>query len=720
VDQHALSPTTTAKTLASGYLFRFKRERQLTRENRLLRERVAELETAQTADAKLVTDSTVATEMQVEKMVQEHTAILEKLNGEISDLHTSTGKLTTQLLHLTEQEHKTFKVQNAVRSAHAAAKASLVAQLAEAEMLLEEELIKGSPLQDNASCQTELQPFSQDGGCQTEPEEQPPFAAEANEIIAAEEDENQIELASSKQGLDVNNNAGEEAAECHHLDTPNQTASPAPAPTPAPFNASTIGDWVDELDVTTNAGNLNATSIRSMYTQCMADISTSCAVDELRGVGRLIRQLIQRRLFSKEDFADLQAEYQCKMNELRNPGAAAPIMFVSEEIAETDTEDMRQLKHVIVSVKSELIKTKSTVARQSWQTEKLKLYCKERDKFILALLQSPEKLDSRQILLNQFLNRPSLGGEVDGLHFESPPTPTGHLGPSPATPFAVGKHGERNAALVDFVRDKEPPFGKGSHRMQMLQLATVSRTSHPMSEAVERLAASTSASMEQQEKKETTEKSKRVNKVTRVDNDKGCLWNVRPRGRKGRKPVTLPAKPVSTKDAVLFGEMQPASSASGGGGESTSPTEVVAAASSGEVEITSATTVDDALNTSLYNPTYRVDTPTKDSHCAACDNKVYVVEKMVVDNHAYHKSCFKCSHCNMQINAGTYKALSGKLFCKPHFHQMVKRAGNYDGGGFGVCSPARLKLPKGNIPLPSAEDPTTTNDGNAVSHLVFD
>lgn len=75
------------------------------------------------------------------------------------------------------------------------------------------------------------------------------------------------------------------------------------------FNASTIGDWVDMNDVTTFAGDLNKTSIRSMYTQCMADISTARKVDDLRGVGRLIRALIKRRLFSKDDFASLQNEY---------------------------------------------------------------------------------------------------------------------------------------------------------------------------------------------------------------------------------------------------------------------------------------------------------------------------------------------------------------------------------------------------------------------------
>ena len=37
-------------------------------------------------------------------------------------------------------------------------------------------------------------------------------------------------------------------------------------------------------------------------------------------------------------------------------------------------------------MREDIIKTKAIVARQSWSLEKLKLYCKNRDKFILTLL----------------------------------------------------------------------------------------------------------------------------------------------------------------------------------------------------------------------------------------------------------------------------------------------------------------------------------------------
>jgi len=58
------------------------------------------------------------------------------------------------------------------------------------------------------------------------------------------------------------------------------------------------------------------------------------------------------------------------------------------------------------------------------------------------------------------------------------------------------------------------------------------------------------------------------------------------------------------------------------------------------------------------------------------------MEKMVADNVVYHKSCFRCTHCNRVLSLGNYTAngVSKLPYCKPHFLQLFKEKGNYDEG----------------------------------------
>lgn len=42
--------------------------------------------------------------------------------------------------------------------------------------------------------------------------------------------------------------------------------------------------------------------------------------------------------------------------------------------------------------------------------------------------------------------------------------------------------------------------------------------------------------------------------------------------------------------------------------------------------------------------------------------------------------CFKCKQCNKTLSLGTFAAVSGALFCKPHFKQLFRLKGNYDEG----------------------------------------
>ena len=63
--------------------------------------------------------------------------------------------------------------------------------------------------------------------------------------------------------------------------------------------------------------------------------------------------------------------------------------------------------------------------------------------------------------------------------------------------------------------------------------------------------------------------------------------------------------------------------------------------------------------------------------------QVYPMEQLVADGLFFHKGCFTCQECKKPIGLGSYAALQGKIYCKPHFKQLFKLKGNYD-EGFGA------------------------------------
>ncbi|RVW60846.1 LIM domain-containing protein WLIM2b [Vitis vinifera] len=64
--------------------------------------------------------------------------------------------------------------------------------------------------------------------------------------------------------------------------------------------------------------------------------------------------------------------------------------------------------------------------------------------------------------------------------------------------------------------------------------------------------------------------------------------------------------------------------------------------------------------------------------CKACLKTVYPVEQLSADGVVYHKSCFKCSHCNGTLKLSNYSSMEGVLYCKPHFEQLFKESGNFN------------------------------------------
>ncbi|GFY97337.1 nucleic acid-binding, OB-fold-like protein [Actinidia rufa] len=63
--------------------------------------------------------------------------------------------------------------------------------------------------------------------------------------------------------------------------------------------------------------------------------------------------------------------------------------------------------------------------------------------------------------------------------------------------------------------------------------------------------------------------------------------------------------------------------------------------------------------------------------CKACDKVVHFIEMLTADGVPYHKTCFKCSHCNGLLAMSSYSSMEGVLYCKPHFEQLFKETGSY-------------------------------------------
>ncbi|KAJ9173577.1 hypothetical protein P3X46_016697 [Hevea brasiliensis] len=61
--------------------------------------------------------------------------------------------------------------------------------------------------------------------------------------------------------------------------------------------------------------------------------------------------------------------------------------------------------------------------------------------------------------------------------------------------------------------------------------------------------------------------------------------------------------------------------------------------------------------------------------CKACDKTVHFIEMITADGISYHKTCFKCSHCNGLLLMSSYSSMDGVLYCKPHFDQLFRETG---------------------------------------------
>nr|CAN68046.1 hypothetical protein VITISV_017723 [Vitis vinifera] len=82
--------------------------------------------------------------------------------------------------------------------------------------------------------------------------------------------------------------------------------------------------------------------------------------------------------------------------------------------------------------------------------------------------------------------------------------------------------------------------------------------------------------------------------------------------------------------------------------------------------------------------------------CSLCKKTVYPLEKVTVEGEFYHKSCFRCSHGGCFLTPSSYAALDGILYCKPHFTQLFRERGSYST----LNKTASMKKSTAAAPLP--------------------
>ena len=61
--------------------------------------------------------------------------------------------------------------------------------------------------------------------------------------------------------------------------------------------------------------------------------------------------------------------------------------------------------------------------------------------------------------------------------------------------------------------------------------------------------------------------------------------------------------------------------------------------------------------------------------CESCGNRVFLMERLGVENHVFHRSCFRCSTCFIQLKVGSYEfdAKSDKFYCKTHYREVLRQ-----------------------------------------------
>lgn len=60
------------------------------------------------------------------------------------------------------------------------------------------------------------------------------------------------------------------------------------------------------------------------------------------------------------------------------------------------------------------------------------------------------------------------------------------------------------------------------------------------------------------------------------------------------------------------------------------------------------------------------------SLCKVCGQHVYQMERMLAEKSIYHKQCFRCYQCKVQLRIDNYSSHEGQVYCKAHHRQLFQ------------------------------------------------
>lgn len=58
--------------------------------------------------------------------------------------------------------------------------------------------------------------------------------------------------------------------------------------------------------------------------------------------------------------------------------------------------------------------------------------------------------------------------------------------------------------------------------------------------------------------------------------------------------------------------------------------------------------------------------------CKVCEQHVYQMERMLAEKSIYHKQCFRCHQCKVQLRIDNYSSHEGQVYCKAHHRQLFQ------------------------------------------------
>ena len=61
--------------------------------------------------------------------------------------------------------------------------------------------------------------------------------------------------------------------------------------------------------------------------------------------------------------------------------------------------------------------------------------------------------------------------------------------------------------------------------------------------------------------------------------------------------------------------------------------------------------------------------------CESCGKRVYLMERLAVENHVFHRTCFKCHSCPVQLKQGSYEfdRISNQFYCRTHYRDLLRQ-----------------------------------------------